>query len=123
MITFSGFSFTTNGSASAIKQAGGRARFPTPTSGDLASRAAWSCHRRSSFSTNLRLACRTPNAVTARLNDAINKALAKPRLRDAFAKMAAEPAGGTPDEFGQFLRSQLAHWGKVVKEANIKMHQ
>ena len=65
----------------------------------------------------------TPNAVTARLNDAINKALAKPRLRDAFAKMAAEPAGGTPGEFGQFLRSQLAHWGKVVKEANIKMHQ
>ena len=46
----------------------------------------------------------TPNAVIARLNDAINKALAKPRVRDAIAKMAAEPAGGTPDEFGQFLR-------------------
>jgi tripartite-type tricarboxylate transporter receptor subunit TctC len=53
----------------------------------------------------------------------MNKALAKPRMRDAIAKMAAEPAGGTPAEFGQFLRAQIAHWGKVVKEANIKMHQ
>lgn len=65
----------------------------------------------------------TPDAVVARLNDAINKVLAKPRVRDAFAKMTAEPAGGTPDEFGQFLRTQIAHWGKVVKEANINMHQ
>ena len=44
----------------------------------------------------------TPNDVIARLNDAMNKALAKPRVRDAIAKMAAEPAGGTPQEFGQF---------------------
>jgi tripartite-type tricarboxylate transporter receptor subunit TctC len=65
----------------------------------------------------------TPDDVVARLNDAINKALAKPRLRDAITKMAAEPAGGTPKEFGQFLNAQIAHWGKVVKDGNIKMHQ
>ena len=57
------------------------------------------------------------------MNDAINKALAKPHVREAIAKMAAEPAGGTPEEFGQFLRAQIAHWGKVVREAGIKMHQ
>jgi tripartite-type tricarboxylate transporter receptor subunit TctC len=65
----------------------------------------------------------TPSDVIARLNDAMNKALAKPRLRDAIAKMAAVPAGGTPQEFGQFLNAQIAHWGKVVKDGNIKMHQ
>jgi tripartite-type tricarboxylate transporter receptor subunit TctC len=65
----------------------------------------------------------TPNDVIARLNDAMNKALAKPRVRDAIAKMAAEPAGGTPQDFGQFLNAQIAHWGKVVKDGNIKMHQ
>jgi tripartite-type tricarboxylate transporter receptor subunit TctC len=37
--------------------------------------------------------------------------------------MAAEPAGGTPAEFGTFLTAQIAHWEKVVKEAGIKMHQ
>src|SRR5262245_5598713 len=40
-----------------------------------------------------------------------------------IAKMAAEPAGGTSAEFGQFLGSQVAHWSKVVKESGIKMHE
>jgi tripartite-type tricarboxylate transporter receptor subunit TctC len=65
----------------------------------------------------------TPNDIVVRLNFAINKALAKPRVREAIEKMAAEPAGGTPAEFGQFLTSQIAHWGKVVKDSGIKMHQ
>ena len=65
----------------------------------------------------------TPNDVVVSLNGAMNKALAKPNVRTAIEKMAAEPAGGTPAEFGQFLGSQLAHWGKVVKESGIKMHQ
>jgi tripartite-type tricarboxylate transporter receptor subunit TctC len=65
----------------------------------------------------------TPNDVIIRLNGAINKALVKPRVREAVAKIAAEPVGGTPSEFGQFLNSQIAHWDKVVKESGIKMHQ
>src|SRR5688572_13358456 len=65
----------------------------------------------------------TPNDVVVRLNGAMNTTLAKPRVREAIEKMAAEPAGGTPAEFGQFLRSQVAHWGKVVKDSGIKMHQ
>ena len=65
----------------------------------------------------------TPDDVVRRLNGATNKALSKPRVREAIAKIAAEPAGGTPQEFGEFFRSQLAHWSKVVKESGIKMHQ
>ena len=65
----------------------------------------------------------TPNDIVSRLNAAMNKLLAKPRVREAIEKMAAEPAGGTPEEFGQFFRAQLAHWGKVVKDSGIKMHQ
>jgi tripartite-type tricarboxylate transporter receptor subunit TctC len=65
----------------------------------------------------------TPSDIIGRLNGAMNKALAKPDVRSALAKIAAEPAGGTPAEFGQFLGSQLVHWAKVVKESGIKMHQ
>lgn len=65
----------------------------------------------------------TPNDVVIRLNAAANKALAQPRAREAIAKIAAEPAGGTPGEFGEFLKLQIAHWGRVVKESGIKMHQ
>lgn len=65
----------------------------------------------------------TPNDIVVRLNGAMNKALAQPKVREAIVKMAAETAGGTPAEFGTFLTAQIAHWDKVVKEAGIKMHQ
>jgi tripartite-type tricarboxylate transporter receptor subunit TctC len=65
----------------------------------------------------------TPNEIVVRLNGAINRALVKPRVREAIEKIAAEPAGGTPAEFGQFLNAQLDHWSRVVKQSGIKMHQ
>jgi tripartite-type tricarboxylate transporter receptor subunit TctC len=65
----------------------------------------------------------TPNDVVVRLNQAINKALATPKVRESFAKLGAEPAGGTPAEYGAFYRSQMAHWAKVIKDSGIKMQQ
>lgn len=65
----------------------------------------------------------TPDEIVARLNQAANKALAKSRVREAIEKMAAEPAGGTPADFGRFLVAELAHWSKVVKDSGITLHQ
>jgi len=63
----------------------------------------------------------TPNELIARLNTAVNAALAKEKVRLAFANLGAEPVGGTAAEFGAFLSSQIAHWGGVVRESGIKM--
>jgi hypothetical protein len=49
----------------------------------------------------------TSNDLVARLNAAINKALATPRVREAFAKLGAEPAGGTSEGYGELVSSQL----------------
>ena len=57
----------------------------------------------------------TPDDVVARLNAAINKALAQPRIRQAIVKLSAEPAGGTPAEMGTLVRAQLTHWARVVQ--------
>src|SRR6266852_4389709 len=65
----------------------------------------------------------TPNNIVARLNEAMNRALAKQKVRDAFANLGAEPAGGTSAEFGLFIKSQVAHWGKVVRDSGIKISQ
>ena len=65
----------------------------------------------------------TPTEIVVRLNKAVNKVLAKQNVREAIAKLGAEPAGGSPAEFGTFVRSQVAHWGKVVRDSGIKMHQ
>jgi tripartite-type tricarboxylate transporter receptor subunit TctC len=65
----------------------------------------------------------TPPEVVARLNQAVNKALAQPRVREALAKMGAEPAGGTPAEFGQLIKDQVTYWANIIKRAQIKLPQ
>jgi tripartite-type tricarboxylate transporter receptor subunit TctC len=63
----------------------------------------------------------TPPEVTARLNAAINKALTTEKVRDAFARLGTDVGGGTPEEFGVTVRSEMARWGKIVKDAGIKV--
>jgi tripartite-type tricarboxylate transporter receptor subunit TctC len=61
-------------------------------------------------------------AVTARLNEAINKALKTDKVREALAKLGTDPGGGTPEAFGALVRSETEHWTKVIKDAGIKIH-
>jgi tripartite-type tricarboxylate transporter receptor subunit TctC len=63
----------------------------------------------------------TPDEITARVNTAVNKALTKPKVQEALAKLGAEPAGGTSADFGALVKGQIAHWGRVVRDAGIKM--
>jgi tripartite-type tricarboxylate transporter receptor subunit TctC len=63
----------------------------------------------------------TPKEVTERLNAAVNTALSQERVRSTFANLGAEPVGGSAAEFAAFVNSQIAHWGKVVRDSGIKM--
>ena len=65
----------------------------------------------------------TSPEIVARLNEAVNKALRKPRVIEIFAKLGATPAGGSADEFANLIKAQVAHWGRVVRESGIKMPQ
>jgi tripartite-type tricarboxylate transporter receptor subunit TctC len=58
----------------------------------------------------------TPDHIVVRLNKAINGVLGKPNVRDTFAKLGAEPAGG-------MITAQVAHWKKIVKDSGIKIQQ
>jgi len=62
----------------------------------------------------------TPPAIVARLNDAVNKALREPDMREKITSQGNEVVGGTPQEFAQFIASESEKWGKVVREARIK---
>jgi tripartite-type tricarboxylate transporter receptor subunit TctC len=42
-------------------------------------------------------------------------------VREALAKIGAEPAGGTPEQFGRLVGDQVSHWNKVVADAGIKV--
>ncbi|NML15931.1 tripartite tricarboxylate transporter substrate binding protein [Azohydromonas caseinilytica] len=62
----------------------------------------------------------TPKDVIAKLNAEANKALATPELREKLAAAGIEPAGGTPQQFGDFIQSEIARWAKVAKSAGIQ---
>ena len=59
----------------------------------------------------------TPAAVVDRLNREANRVL--PELRDRYAERGTETVGGTPAQFGAFIKSEVAKWARVVKEAGI----
>lgn len=63
------------------------------------------------------------NDAITRLNAAVNKALTRQKIRDAFNNLGYEPAGGTAGELGNLIASQVAYWSKVVKDSGIKVPQ
>lgn len=62
----------------------------------------------------------TPASVVNRLSQGVARALQRPDIRERFFKSGAETAGGTPGEFGTAVKSEIAKWGKLVKEARLR---
>jgi tripartite-type tricarboxylate transporter receptor subunit TctC len=63
----------------------------------------------------------TPKAIVAKLNAEINAALKQPDVRAKLETAGIEIQGGTPQDYAALIKSDLAKWGKVVKEAGIPM--
>ncbi len=61
----------------------------------------------------------TPTPVIERLNAAVNRAL--PELRERYAGIGADIAGGTAAEFSAYLRSELEKWARVVKQSGARV--
>ena len=62
----------------------------------------------------------TPKPIIAKLNAEINAALKLPDVRAKLEAAGIEIQGGTPQEYATVIKSDLAKWGKVVKEAGIQ---
>ena len=63
----------------------------------------------------------TPPAVVHTLNGAINDAIVSGDVRERFEQLNIDSRPNTPEEFRAFVKDQMARWGKVVKQANIKL--
>jgi tripartite-type tricarboxylate transporter receptor subunit TctC len=63
----------------------------------------------------------TPPAITRKVSADINKVLKVPAVATRFASLGLEPAGNSPEEFSALLRSEIAKWRKVVKDAKISV--
>jgi tripartite-type tricarboxylate transporter receptor subunit TctC len=61
----------------------------------------------------------TPKAIVAKLNAEINAALKLPDVRAKLEGAGIEIQGGSPQDYAALIKSDLAKWGKVVKDAGI----
>lgn len=61
----------------------------------------------------------TPAPIIGRLNTEINRILKEPQTRDQFAGHGLVPGGGTPDELGTFLKTELTRWGTLIRSIGI----
>lgn len=62
---------------------------------------------------------RTPGDVVSKVYSEISKALEAPEVRQRFTNQGVEVIGSAPEEFAAFIKSEVAKWAKVVREANI----
>jgi tripartite-type tricarboxylate transporter receptor subunit TctC len=62
----------------------------------------------------------TPRSIVERLNRELNAILAIPEQRDSIVGNGGEVAGGTPEAFRDFIRSETVKWAQVVQAARIQ---
>jgi len=63
----------------------------------------------------------TPREIVNRLNSEIHKALASADLKQRLANSGVEPLVSTPEQFAEFIKSEIVRYAKVIKDAGIKI--
>jgi tripartite-type tricarboxylate transporter receptor subunit TctC len=62
-----------------------------------------------------------PQPIVRKLNAAIVEALQQPDVATRLAADGSTPVGSTPQQFNVHIRSEIAKWKKLVKEANLQL--
>ncbi len=70
--------------------------------------------------TGLLAPARTPREIVDRLNAQINAGVASPEFKAALARLGNEPLGGTPQDFADLIKADIAKWAPVVKALGLK---
>ena len=63
----------------------------------------------------------TPKEIVDLLYREIAKAVAQPEVRDRLTTLGFDPVANTPDEFGVRIRLEIDKWGKVVRDAKLRI--
>jgi tripartite-type tricarboxylate transporter receptor subunit TctC len=63
---------------------------------------------------------KTAQPVIAKLHAGVVNALRLNDVQQRLEGLGFEPVGNTPEEFGRFIRADIARWAKLIKSANVK---
>jgi len=62
-----------------------------------------------------------PPAIITLLNNEINKAIQNPELKERLSGEAIQTMPMTPEQFGQYIKDDIARWSKIAKSRNIQI--
>jgi len=62
----------------------------------------------------------TPKAILARYSTEMLKILKMKDVRERLETLDMDVVGGTPEEFGSFIRAEIAKWAKVIKQTGAR---
>ena len=65
---------------------------------------------------------KVPKPIVTKLSAAIAEGLKSPDTAQRLAAEGSTPVGSTPDEFSAHIKSEIAKWRKLVKEAKLELH-
>ena len=63
----------------------------------------------------------TPKPVIAKLHGEITRTMRTSEVRERIAGFGFEPVGNSPEEFGEFVKADIARWAKVAKESGARI--
>lgn len=63
----------------------------------------------------------TPPEIVKRLNLEINRILKMPDVAEKLESLGAVIVGSTPEEFGEYVKTEIAKWGKVARDNNVSL--
>ena len=63
----------------------------------------------------------TPPEIVAKLNTELNAVLRDPEASAALSKLGFQPVGGSPEDFRRLVATTIDKWGRVVREAKVKV--
>ena len=74
-----------------------------------------------STTTGILLPAATPKDIVQKTHAALVKVLRAPATKEAFLRIGADVVESTPQEFDKVMRTEIAKWTKVVRDANVKV--
>ncbi len=63
----------------------------------------------------------TPEAIIKRLHAEIQKIMASPQMKERYVALALEPVERTSAQYGEYVKSELAKWGKIIKVSGTRL--
>jgi tripartite-type tricarboxylate transporter receptor subunit TctC len=62
-----------------------------------------------------------PDAIAAKLRDALVQTLAEDDVKKRFNDLGVQPVGSTPAEFADYLKKEDAKWAEVIRKGDIRL--